>query len=43
MKRTRRSDRGQELRVSRAAACFISTVIVAPEPMSGHAHTDHGG
>jgi hypothetical protein len=43
MKLTRRSDRGQELQVSRAATCFISMVIVALEPMKGQAHTDRGG
>jgi hypothetical protein len=43
MKLAGRSDQGQELRLGRAANCFISTVIVAPEPMSGHAHSERGG
>jgi hypothetical protein len=43
MKLTGRSDWSQELRLYRAANCFISTVIVAPERMSEHAHTDRGG
>ena len=43
MKLTGRSDRSQQLRLDRAEDCFISTVIVAPEPMNGHAHTDRRG